>query len=91
MAVKDPVCPSCQRPLPKPKMDDDAPTRGKKWQRTTIVSPEPADKEALELKLEIIQARYEQVAGRKVPRFIVLDWALQEVIDRGIAPAEEGA
>jgi hypothetical protein len=86
------ICPSCQRPIPPEKTTDpDAPTRGKRWVRFTVVMPEEADKEALIDKLEILQARYEDAAQVRPARFVALDWALQELIDRNIYPGEEGA
>lgn len=84
------TCPTCKRPLPKPKEEQDGPTRGKKWTRLIVVMPEQDDKEAIEEKLEIITSRYEEVVDRKVPRYQLLDWILHEIIDRNIFPAEEG-
>lgn len=84
-------CPTCHRPMPKEKSaETDAPARGKKWMRLAVMCPEPADKEAIEEKLDILQARYEQRSERKVARYVLLDWALQELIDRNIGPEEEG-
>jgi hypothetical protein len=85
------TCPACKRPLPKEKTaEDDAPARGKKWTRLTIVMPEQSDKDAIEEKLEVMASRYEEVTGRKVARFMLLDWILHEMISSGILPAEEG-
>jgi len=85
------ICKTCKRPLPRPKTTDaDAPARGKRWTRLTIVMPEQDDKDAIEEKLEILQARYEQRTEGKVARYVLLDWALQELIDRNIWPGEEG-
>lgn len=85
-----PMCPTCKRPLPKPKEETDEPTRGKKWTRLTVVMPEQDDKDAIESKLEILASRYEERTGQKVARYVLLDWALHELIDRNIWPAEEG-
>lgn len=52
--------------------------------------PEAEDKEAIEDKLEILVARYEARIEGKVARYVLLDWALQELIDRDIAPSEDG-
>lgn len=94
------TCPTCKRPMPKEKTPNEATdesTRGKRWERLTIVCPEPADKEAIQEKLDILQARYQERTisedhpdGVKAARFVVLDWALQEVIDRNIGPGEDG-
>jgi hypothetical protein len=52
--------------------------------------PEQSDKDAIEEKLEVMASRYEEVTGRKVARFMLLDWILHEMISSGILPAEEG-
>ena len=85
------ICPKCGQVKKSPKTTEaDAPARGKKWLRVPIVVPEPGDKEALEEKMEILVERWQKVTGSKPARYIVLDWALQQVIDSGVVPSDEG-